>query len=130
MARVLIVDDYPGGAESLAELLRGAGHEALGFTDASEAIDVLPGFRPDLVISDLFMPGLSGFDLARTIRAVSSWQDIFLVAMTSYDNHFKRTATAAGFDRYFTKPLLPEEIGALIDEAVAPRQGAGPGTRH
>lgn len=121
MARVLIVDDYPGAADSLAALVRGAGHIALPLSDAAEALDAMEQFRPNVVISDLFMPGVSGFDLARTIRAMRTWREVMLIAMTSYEHHFKRTAMEAGFDRYLTKPLHLDELTALLGSVVDER---------
>lgn len=124
MARVLIVDDYPGGAESLAMLLRSAGHACLALSDGAEALETMDQFQPDVVISDLFMPGVSGFDLARTIRAMRAWREVVLIAMTSYDSHFKRTATEAGFDRYLTKPIEFAELAAMLDGLGASRSDA------
>ena len=119
---VLIVDDLADQRELYAGYLVYLGYrveEASGGVDGiAKAIEL----QPDLIIMDLAMPGLDGFDATRVLKAVSLTRDIPVIALTAHGEHLPREwATVAGCDVYLRKPLLPGDLAAEIDRVLRKR---------
>jgi signal transduction histidine kinase/CheY-like chemotaxis protein/CHASE3 domain sensor protein len=117
--RILIADDNHDGAESLAATLRLTGHEVVVTYDGFGAIDAARSFAPELAFIDIGMPGLSGYEVARSIRATEWGRSIHLIALTGWgQDEDKRRAQGAGFDTHLIKPvdhrLLEEVIAASV----------------
>jgi len=103
--RILVVDDSADSAESLGMLLTMMGHEVRTSLSGPEALEIAPEFKPDLVMCDLGMPGMSGYDLAPRLRGELG-AAARLVALTGYGSEEdKRRTRAAGFDEHIVKPL-------------------------
>ncbi|HKB00849.1 MAG TPA: response regulator [Gemmataceae bacterium] len=119
---VLVVDDNPDAAESLALVLGQAGHVVRVAGDGFAALDAAREARPDVVLLDLGMPGMNGFEAARRLREDPAACPALLVAVTGWDGDDDRRRTrAAGFDHHLTKPADPERVLALIGEFAASR---------
>src|SRR5262249_39613748 len=103
--RILLVDDNPDVAECLATTLRLLGHEARPAPDAPRALDLCDGFAPEVVISDLGLPGVDGFELCRRLRQRSGSARALLIALSGHgrDDDLAR-AIDAGFDHHLVKP--------------------------
>ncbi|HEV3426616.1 MAG TPA: ATP-binding protein [Paraburkholderia sp.] len=113
--RVLVVDDNRDAAESLALLLSIAGHDVRVAHAGEEALALAAVFRPQTVLLDLGMPGLSGYDVARALRVMPESADMVVVALTGWGQEEDRRKTgAAGFDWHITKPADPEQIMLLL----------------
>lgn len=113
--RVLIVDDDRDTVGTLALLLRLWGHEALGARSGPEALAVASSFRPDVMLLDVAMPGMSGFDLVRRIRAEPQFEDTLVIALTGYaDEKHRRLGAEAGFSLYLAKPVEPAVVRELL----------------
>ena len=114
--RVLVVDDNADAAESLALILRLRGHEVRTADRGATSIEIGAEFRPHVVILDLGMPGMNGYDTAQQIRAEPWGRKILLVALTGWGqpDDVKRSAEA-GFDHHLTKPADLERLSRLID---------------
>ena len=117
--RVLVVEDNPDGLETLVALLEMLGHEVAGAADGRQAVQRAAEFRPQVVLLDLGLPVMDGFEVARTLRQDSRFEDVFIAALTGWgaDGDRRRTADA-GFDAHLTKPV---DLPAL--EAVLARSG-------
>lgn len=103
--RVLIVDDIPDVAESLADLLRELGHEVHVSHSGAAALEAAPEFRPEVVFCDLAMPHVDGLAVARKLRADPTLCEATLVAWTGFaDERHRAQAREAGFDAYLLKP--------------------------
>ena len=112
--RVLVIDDHPDTAESLAVLLTAAGHYALPVTSAVKAFDALFKFDPQVCLVDLRMPGLDGFEAARRLRVVLG-SHVRMLAITG-ELSAAEDPRAAAFDRVFTKPPdVPALLRAVAD---------------
>jgi PAS domain S-box-containing protein len=112
--RVLIADDNRDAAESLAILLRMDGHDVNVVHDGHAAIAAFDALRPEVILLDIGMPRLDGYEVARQMRERAR-QKVTLVAITGWGQHGDKTrALAAGFDHHFTKPIEPEDIAALL----------------
>ncbi|WP_272868091.1 response regulator [Caldimonas tepidiphila] len=117
---VLVVDDNRDAARSLAQLLEMMGHRAEVAFDGPEAIERVRAGPPDVVLCDIGLPGMSGYEVAQVLRA-DVGPRLRLVAVSGYarpeDVH---KAREAGFDAHVAKPLDPAEIERLLLEAVTP----------
>jgi CheY-like chemotaxis protein len=112
--RVLVVDDNEDAADALAELLRHAGHEVEVAYNGMCALARVRDHRPEVVLCDLGLPELSGFDCARAIRREFAGK-IRLVAISGYAQPEDiRRCLEAGFDAHLAKPARPAEIESLL----------------
>ncbi len=124
--RVLVVDDNVDAAESAAMLLRFLGHEVAVAYDGPRALAAVCDFRPEIVLLDIGLPGMSGYDVARELRARPEGKGLVLAAVTGYgQDEDRRQAAAAGFDCHLTKPLAP---GALTSFVASPESFSRPGS--
>lgn len=113
--RILVVDDNRDSAESLAMLLTLGGHEVLTAHDGISAVDAANSFRPRVILMDIGMPRLNGYQAARTIRAQPGGRDVILIALTGWgQEEDKRRTAEAGFDAHLTKPIDPQEFDAVL----------------
>jgi signal transduction histidine kinase len=114
--RVLVVDDNADAAETVAAYLRLEGHETKVVTEGAEVIGSARVFEPQVVVLDIGLPGLDGYQIAKQLRAQPNTRDSLLIAVTGYGREEDRArAAAAGFDCHFVKPADPVEIQAAID---------------
>jgi PAS domain S-box-containing protein len=120
--RVLLADDNQDAAQTLAEVLRLKGHAVRMVHDGPEALAVFAEFRPDVVLLDIGMPGLNGYEVARHIRDSRSASTATLVAITGWAQEGDKTrAYSAGFDHHLTKPVEVQNLLDLIQsEARCP----------
>jgi CheY-like chemotaxis protein len=109
--RILVVDDNSDAADSLAMILEFLGADVRVAHDGKEALDVLPEYEPTVVLLDIGMPGMDGYEVARRIRAHSEGRARTLVALTGWGQEKDRQRVReAGFDHHLVKPA---ELGAL-----------------
>ena len=117
--RVLVADDEPDTVLTLIELLREEGHEAHGVRDGTEVMPAIREFDPDVVLLDIAMPGMSGWDVARKIRQVCGQERPLLIAISGV---YKQSADQilgklAGFNYYLAKPYDPSVLITLLRDA-------------
>jgi PAS domain S-box-containing protein len=116
--RVLVADDNRDAAESMGLLLEYGGHQVWRAYSGTEALEVALRERPEFLILDIGMPGLSGYEVAERVRAESWGKRATLVALTGWgQERDRRRAWAAGFDHHLTKPVDPAQIEALLADA-------------
>ena len=117
--RILVVDDYPVGADALQLLLEQNGFEARTVNDASLACAVAEEWLPFAVVVDIVMPGVTGLELARRLRASALTRDMLLVAFTARTSNDDRTrALEAGFDVHCAKPLTPNRLLTVLESVI------------
>lgn len=113
--RVLIVDDDADNAESLALLLTSTGHETAVAHDGPDALQQLPAFRPHVVLLDLGLPVMDGYETCHRLRAEPAGHGVLVVALTGWGQEEDRRKTReAGFDRHLVKPVDPSELLQLL----------------
>lgn len=116
-ARVLVVDDNRDGAQSLALMLDLEGHEVRTASDGLQALEIAEEFHPNVVLLDIGMPGIDGYETARRLRRRPWAQSALLCAQTGWGQEDdKRRARSAGFDRHLVKPIDPEELNRILAE--------------
>jgi CheY-like chemotaxis protein len=112
---VLVVDDNVDGADSVAALLQLEGAEVHVSYSGRAALDLGPSVRPAVMLLDLGMPGMNGYQVARAVRGEPWGRDVFLVAMTGWGQEEDRRRTReAGFDAHLVKPPRPRELLELL----------------
>ncbi len=115
--RVLIVEDNVDAARSLAEILELAGHRVSVAFAARAGLDLAREARPDVVICDIGLPGMDGYEFARTVRRDESLRGIRLIALTGYAQpEDRQRALEAGFDAHEAKPASLDRLAALLAE--------------
>jgi two-component system CheB/CheR fusion protein len=113
--RILVVDDNVDAAESNAALLRFIGHEVEVAYDGPSALAAARRFQPEIVLLDIGLPGMSGYDVARALRAQPEFQRTVLAAVTGYGQQEDlQRSREAGFDHHLTKPLAPGALTAFV----------------
>jgi two-component system CheB/CheR fusion protein len=117
--RVMVVDDNRDGAESLAMLLRFWGHEPELAHDGPSAVELAEAARPDVVLLDIGLPGMDGYQVARRLRDRLDPRTM-LVALTGYgQDEDRRRAREAGFDHHLIKPVDMDALRALLADSSA-----------
>jgi PAS domain S-box-containing protein len=113
--RVLVVDDNVDAAESLAMVLRFLKQDVQVAHDGPSALEAARTYRPDFIILDIGLPGLSGHDVARELRQQPEFRETLLVAVTGYgQDEDRRRSQEAGFDLHLTKPVEPSDLEKLL----------------
>ena len=113
--KIVIADDNRDSADSMAMLLEAGGHEVHVAYDGAEAVATAGQTRPDVVLLDIGMPKMNGFECARAIRSQPWAAGALLIALTGWgQEEDKRRALEAGFDRHLTKPVDPATLEAAL----------------
>ena len=120
--RVLVVDDQPDLADCIALLIEALGHRARAIYDGTQAIAAGRADVPDLMLVDIGMPGMTGYEVARTVRRDPALAAVRLVALTGYGREEDRArALQAGFDQHLTKPVADTKLRDLLDSLATAR---------
>jgi CheY-like chemotaxis protein len=114
--RVLIGDDNADAADMLRTFVDSLGHETTVAHDGLSALEAVESFRPDVVLLDIGLPGISGYDVARAVRQRPDGGDICLAAVTGWgQDEDRRRTREAGFNHHLTKPVNPSAIVELLN---------------
>lgn len=117
LLRVLVVDDDPVVAESMLVFLELEGHQVCSAASGEAALRLLAEFRPRVVLLDIGLPDLDGYEVARRIRLTPGGEQVKLVAVSGYGHEAARErGVQAGFDVYLVKPVAPSKLAALLAE--------------
>jgi CheY-like chemotaxis protein len=113
--RVLVVDDNPDSASGMVRLLELQGHQVASAHDGPAAVAAARSFRPDVVLLDIGLPGMDGYQVASALRDDEALSDAVLIAVTGYgQDEDRRRSRAAGFDHHLVKPVDFDALAALI----------------
>ena len=123
MARILVADDDVDIRELVEFKLSTLGHDVVSVSDGAAAIDACQAQRPDLAVLDVMMPGVSGLDAIRAIRADPTLADLPVILLTARAQESDvETGFDAGADDYITKPFSPRELASRV-QALLTRSG-------
>ena len=121
--RILVVDDNRDSANSLAMLLRAMGNEVRTAYDRQEGLDTAQDYRPHVVLLDIGLPKLNGYEACRHIRKQSWGKSIMLIAATGWgQEEDRRKSQEAGFDHHMVKPVNPRVLMKLLADLQVERQ--------
>ena len=113
--RIMVVDDNVDACESIAMILRASGYHVRCVYDGSSVLKVATGYRPDVVVLDIGLPGMSGYEVARQLRQLDEFRRTLFIAVTGYGQEDdRRRSQEAGFDHHLTKPIDPDELQAIV----------------
>jgi two-component system, chemotaxis family, CheB/CheR fusion protein len=116
--RVLVVEDNIDGARTLAALLRQAGHEVEYAINGYAGLEIARKLRPDIVVLDIGLPGIDGYEVCRRLRNEAGLEAIRVVALTAYGTEEHRARSiAAGCQVHLVKPVRVEALLELIEGA-------------
>jgi PAS domain S-box-containing protein len=116
--RVVIIEDNQDTADSLSLLLGMVGHNVSVANSGPDGVRMATAQKPDVVLSDIGLPGCDGFEVARQLRKLPGFGNALLVALTGYgDDETRRKSREAGFDYHLTKPVDPKALLALLRDA-------------
>lgn len=125
---VLVVDDVPDVTEMIELLLKHAGYDVSTADSAQDALHLARLNHYDLVISDIGMPEMNGYELAAALRELAAYNKTPLIAVTGYSEYDDRgRAVRAGFNFHLTKPIEPTQLLTLMRELLSQSE---PGTTH
>ena len=131
--RVLVVEDNVDSAEILATFLRRSGHEVRTAYDGPGALEAVAAYLPDVVLLDIGLPGLDGFEVARRLRLDPRLERVRLVAMTGYGQESDlKLAAEAGFNEHLVKPVNILDVRERLTTWLTPQRpevGVSPGRR-
>ena len=123
--KILVVDDNYDAAEALGEIMEDLGHQVTVVFGGADALKVSAGTSHDLMLLDIGMPGLDGYETVMQLRSRNATPRPFVVALTGFDQPSDRKrALDAGFDRHMAKPVnlaLLEELIVFVEQQVAQR---------
>ena len=123
--RILVVDDNPDAARLLADSLQALGHRAVVAFDGPSALESASAFHPDVVLLDLGLPVMDGFEVAQRIRALPGLERLEIVAITGYGQEIDRQRTReSGFDEHMVKPVRLDALEAWLRRSQK-RRGRG-----
>ncbi|MFC7517732.1 response regulator [Herbaspirillum sp. GCM10030257] len=123
--RVLVVDDNSDVAESLSALLQVGGYTTRVANDAMQTFEMAQEFKPEVVFLDIGMPGMNGYEVARTLRKTPGMEQVVLVALSGWGSESDRKRSrAAGFDGHLTKPAGLAAVNRLLSRLSWSRNAA------
>ena len=124
MNRIYVVDDEPDMVELLATVLRGEGHEVETYTDGRAALARVLEEPPDLLLLDLMMPDLDGFELLKLLRLDSRGRHVVVLVVSARTGHRAQLETLQlGANAYIYKPFSPRELAGQVRHLLAEREG-------
>jgi len=113
--RILVVDDFPLAAETLMRILKLEGHDVRIARDGATAVEEIRFHRPEIVLLDIGLPGMDGYEVAQTIRTLPGTEGLILIALTGYgQDEDRRRSKEAGFNYHLTKPVDVKALCELI----------------
>jgi DNA-binding response OmpR family regulator len=124
MKRILLVEDTAHLAEEIADILRLEGYLVAVANNGLRALERLPESRPDLIITDLLMPGMDGFELIKQVRSMASLKSIPIIILSAKTSEADRIrGKEAGADAFVVKPCKTHELLASINSLIAGKEG-------
>ena len=125
MGRVLVVDDEPDVLLLCRLNLQQRGHELLEAADGSTALEIARDRHPDVIVLDLMLPGISGYDVLEALQRDAETTNIPVLVLTAKSLRADRERShGLGASAFLTKPFLPNELCEMVDSLVAPGPGA------
>ncbi|MDG2524897.1 twitching motility response regulator PilH [Stenotrophomonas sp. HITSZ_GD] len=120
MARILIVDDSPSQLLGIQRIVEKLGHETITATDGAAGVEAAKASLPDLVLMDVVMPNLNGFQATRTLKREPSTQNIPVILVTTKDQDTDRMwGMRQGARAYITKPFSEDELSEVIERVFS-----------
>ncbi len=119
MSTILVIDDMVSELELMSRYLRDSGYTVINATDAREALSKIDQFRPDAIVTDVVMPGMSGLELCRAIKGNPATEKLPIIACTTKNQEIDRLwGMKQGVNVYVTKPCTKEQLVQAVKSVV------------
>ncbi len=119
MAKILVIDDDASLLQMVTIILKRAGHEALVATEAKEGYDLAQSGHPDLILLDIMMPGVNGYQVCMALRKAEASKSVPILMLTALtESEHRGRAEDAGADGFVTKPVTSGELVKAINDAL------------
>jgi CheY-like chemotaxis protein len=127
--RILLIEDDEDSSDVIRMKLVALGHEVRAAADGAEGVRVMAEFRPDVVLVDVGLPDIDGYEVARQLRAASTGEEQYLVALTGHGGDAaKARARTAGFDEHLLKPIRLDDLAVMLQRSIVrPRERTSAG---
>jgi CheY-like chemotaxis protein len=122
--RILIVEDHPTMREAMRLVLEGEGFDIDEAADGDQALAAVESERPDLVLLDMSIPGISGPDVLAAVKKDPGNSKVRVIVVTATGEEGRAAAMAGGADHYFTKPFSPIALLQAVEEVLGPEDAA------
>lgn len=123
--RILLVEDNPDIGETLRDLLQLLGHDVELADDGNRGVQRALANRPEVMLVDIGLPGIDGYEVARQLRKTVAGREMMLIALTGYGRaEDRQRAQDAGFDAHMTKPVEPDELFKVFADVLRRRADA------
>jgi len=123
---ILVVDDNAQNLKLARVMLRAEGYDVRTAVDAEEALELLAGYTPQLILMDIQLPGMDGLELTRRLKADPQRREILVIALTAYAmKGDQERALAAGCDGYLAKPIDTDALSSLVSAMLSGRRAGG-----
>jgi two-component system, OmpR family, phosphate regulon response regulator PhoB len=123
-ARILIVEDHPTMREAMRLVLEGEGFDIDEASDGQQALASVQEDRPDLVLLDMSIPGVSGPEVLAAVKNDPATTEVRVIVVTATGEEGRAAAIAGGADHYFTKPFSPIALLNAVEEVLGPEDPA------
>jgi CheY-like chemotaxis protein len=123
-ARILIVEDHPTMREAMRLVLEGEGFDIHEASNGDQALAAVREERPDLVLLDMSIPGISGPDVLAAVKKETENSEVRVIVVTATGEEGRAAAMAGGADHYFTKPFSPIALLQAVEEVLGPENAA------
>jgi CheY-like chemotaxis protein len=123
-ARILIVEDHPTMREAMRLVLEGEGFDINEASDGEQALAAVQEERPDLLLLDMSIPGISGPDVLAAVKQDPVNSKVRVIVVTATGEEGRAAAMASGADHYFTKPFSPIALLQAVEEVLGPEDSA------
>jgi CheY-like chemotaxis protein len=123
-ARILIVEDHPTMREAMRLVLEGEGFDIDEASDGAQALAAVQEERPDLVLLDMSIPGVSGPEVLAAVKGDPATSEVRVIVVTATGEEGRAAAMAGGADHYFTKPFSPIALLNAVEEVLGPEDPA------
>lgn len=119
MSEIVIVDDNKESIMLMQKILERSGHDVVVLESAPEALEYGKSNVPDIIITDIVLPGMGGIELIEQLRKMSSFNKVAIIASTGYSSEkMEKEALEAGCDVFLTKPYSPAKLLELVDKLI------------
>jgi CheY-like chemotaxis protein len=119
--RILVVDDYEDSVTMMAAVLKSKGYEVATARNGTAALEIATTFRPELVLLDIGLPEINGYEVARQLRKIPAMAGTFIIALSGYGTEQDRgQAYEAGFNHHLTKPIAPATLFEFLSRTLEP----------
>ncbi|SFB85403.1 Response regulator receiver domain-containing protein [Marinospirillum celere] len=128
MARVLVVDDEPNIVLSLEFLMQQAGFEVTTAEDGEKALELVSSINPDILLLDISLPGISGFEVLENLRGQDAFKRLPIIMLTAHGREVeKEKGLALGADDYVTKPFSTQQLVEKVTKLIQEKEGGNKG---